>query len=124
MSFDPFTIVAVGNAFSSSLDSLVESFQFSNQAYQSAESSLQYADDPQWKNTLGSKEEIEFALQASQQGLETAADAFTQEDIAKAKKANLISNSEMQKLIQLKRSREMQTIRQQANPFNQDGQKQ
>ena len=81
------------------------------QAWMNAEASLKFLEDDEWRDTLGDREEVQQALDISIHSLHVAADAFSKEDIAKARADHLLETVEADELIQTKRQQEMKTLR-------------
>ena len=93
-----------------SLEARAEAYRQVYQAWLNAESSLKFLEDDEWSDTLGDKEEVERALNISIHSLQIASDSFTKEEIAEARKANLLEDHEVLELIQSKRQQESQTM--------------
>ena len=92
------------------LKARAEAYRQVYQAWLNAESSLKFLEDDEWSDTLGDREEVERALSISIHSLQVAADAFTKEEIAEARKAQLIEDHEALELIQSKRQQESQAM--------------
>ena len=94
-----------------SLESRIEAFRHVYESWQNAEASMRFADDDQWKDTLGSKEEIQEALNISDRSLHLASGSFSKEEIRQAQKNNLLQTHEVQKIVSTQRQGEMQSAR-------------
>ena len=70
----------------SSLEARIDAFRNVYEAWQNAEASMRFADDSQWKDSLGSKEEIQEALNISIRSLNLASGSFSKEEIREAQK--------------------------------------
>jgi len=81
-----------------SLESRMRAYHDVYQAWMSAEMSLKYADDPEWKGTLGTQQEIEAGYQASIQGMKKALAEISIEDIDKACDRGLIDADEAKQI--------------------------
>ena len=89
----------------------IDAYRNVYEAWQNAEASMRFADDDQWKDTLGSKEEIQEALQISAQSLHFASSSFSKEEIREAQKNNLLQTHEVQKIVSSQRQGEMRSVR-------------
>ena len=99
----------------SSLEARIEAFRNVYEAWQNAEASMKFADDNGWKDTLGSKEEIQEALNISTRSLHLATSTFSKEEIRQAQKNNLLQTHEVQKIVSTQRQGEMQSAREQSS---------
>ena len=86
------------NPTDDSLESRMNAYRDVHQAWMCAEMSLKYADDPEWKGTLGTQEEIEAGYQVSIQGMRKALASISIEDIDKAQDRGFIDASEAKQM--------------------------
>ena len=74
------------NPHSDSLVDRIAEYKQILQARQNAHKSLDLLHDKEWANRLGSKEDIEYALQVTENGLNLAVSSIKKSEIAKAQK--------------------------------------
>ena len=98
-----------------SLEARIEAYRNVYEAWQNAEASCKFLDDDEWAESLGSREEVERALDISIRSLRIASNAFTREEIAEARKTDLIQNHEAQEIIANQRQGEMQSVREESS---------
>ena len=84
-------------------------------AFRNAEASLKYADNKQWADSLGEKEEIQQAYIITQRSLHMANNAIKQSELSQAREQGLMSDKEIKEFTQAKRQQEMQSIRETQN---------
>ncbi len=94
-----------------SLEARIEAFRGVYEAWQNAESSMGMLDDDKWREALGSHEEVQQAIEISSRSLHLASHSFSQEEIAFARKNNLLQADEIQKIIATQRLGEMRSVR-------------
>lgn len=94
-----------------SIEARIEAYRNVHQAWLNAEASLKFMESDEWSDTLGSREEIEKALNVSSYSLKMASNSFSKEEISEAKNAGLIDESEALDIIQNKLQDEMNSIR-------------
>ena len=110
------------NPKDNSLEARIVAFKTVYQAWQNAEASCKFMDDNEWHESLGTREEIEDALNISIHSLDVAAHAFTKEDIIQVQKENLLEDHHIQEIIAQQRQGDMQNVRnhsQSASSFKQ-----
>ena len=94
-----------------SFEARIDAYRSVYKAWMNAEASLKFLDDDEWADTLGDREEVEYALQVSIQSMELAANTFSQEEISKAREKHLLKEDEVATLIQDKRKLQMRESR-------------
>ena len=95
------------NPTDDSLEARVATYRRVYQSWLDAEASLKCLDDDEWSDTLGDREEVEQALDISIRSLQVASDAFTKQEVLKAKEAGLIDSHEMGELLTEKRQQDV-----------------
>lgn len=103
-----------------SIEARVEAYRNVHQAWLNAEASLKFMESDEWCDTLGSREEIEKALNVSSYSLKMAANSFSKKEISEAKNTGLIDDAEALDLIQNKLQDEMRSIREKQSQSTSD----
>jgi hypothetical protein len=101
-----------------SLKERVSAYQYVFKSYLNAEASLKFADDENWSDTLGEREEIEQAYKISAYSLKMATEKISSDEMKQAKEQGFISNDELVELVQNKRQQEMKSTRASAQDSN------
>jgi len=91
-----------------SLNERVRAYRSTHQAWQNVEASLKYANDPEWSDTLGESEELDFAHDLILDSMKLALQSFTAVDIDQALTLGLINPSEASEMTNEKRYAERQ----------------
>ncbi|MDC0947959.1 hypothetical protein OAS86_01270 [Gammaproteobacteria bacterium] len=95
----------------SSLAARVRAYKTAIADHRRASASLKLADDPKWRDTLGSKEEIADALVISEKSLGMALSDISEEDWFEARNQGLLAEGDLAEYAQMKRQQKMQSFR-------------
>jgi len=80
-------------------------------SYLNAEASIKFADDENWSDTLGEREEIEQAYKISIDSLKLATEQISVDEMKQAKEQGFISQDELLEFVQNKRQQEIRKTR-------------
>ena len=94
-----------------SLKERVSAYRYVFKSYLNAEASLKFADDENWSDTLGEREEIEQAYKISADSLKMATEQISVDEMKQAKEQGFISNDELVEFVQNKRQQEIKSAR-------------
>ena len=94
-----------------SLKERVSAYQYVFKSYLNAEASIKFADDENWSDTLGEREEVEQAYKISIDSLKLATQQISIEEMKQAKEQGLISQDELFEFVQNKRQQEIRVSR-------------
>lgn len=79
--------------------------------YFNVEASIKFADDKNWSDTLGEKQEIEQAQKIMQDSLKMATDKISLDEIKQAKEQGFVNQGELIEFVKNKRQQEMKSSR-------------
>jgi hypothetical protein len=111
MSFTTHTFTPRDN----SLSAKVSAYKTVARDYANVRKSLKYANDKEWKHSLGEKQEIEKAHQIMQNSIKVATSKISLSEIKQAKDEGLINQAELVGFVQNKRLAEHQSKKEQRN---------
>ena len=95
-----------------SLEARVHAYKEVLSSYRNAKSSLEHKEDGVLLQTLGSIDEIGFALDIASDSLNLAFSAFDESEIDMIQKEGLLDKSDLVEAMQVKRQKEMSQSRQ------------
>jgi hypothetical protein len=101
-----------------SLFERVSAYQTVFKSYLNAEASLKFADDENWSDTLGEREEIEQAYKISIDSLKMATEQISADEMKQTKEQGLIDQGELLEFVQNKRQQEIKNTRNKNSSFN------
>lgn len=86
--------MTIFNPLDDSLAERIRAYRSVHEAWLNIEASLKVADDPEWSNTLGERQDVETAHKDILEGFQEALQAISVEDIDNAKEQGLMSEDE------------------------------
>lgn len=95
-----------------SLEARVKAFKEVLFAYMNARASMQYSNQEEINQSLGSAEEIEYALNTTSDSLDLAFKSFDESELDRIQKEGLLDKSELLEVVQLQRKNEINNKRQ------------
>lgn len=81
-----------------SLDERIHAYKEAFRASQNVEASFRFYDQQGWEDRLGSKEDLQKAMEITQHTLDMAIDSFSIEEIHNLSKQNLVTQEEFELL--------------------------
>lgn len=106
------------NPQDNTFDERIRSYKSVLNAYRNMESSLDYMNEREWSDRLGSSEEISEAQVIVDNSLKIAIDSIQPSEIQEAEAKGLLSSEDLRLIEQIERQQEIQKSREEKQQFS------
>lgn len=118
MSINPHIFIPMNNSFEARVKALKEVMS----AYRNAKAGIEQVNSPQASQSLGTLEEVEYALNLASDSLDLAFNSFNEDELRKIEKDGLVEKSELAEVVQAKRKNEMNEVRNNQSEYQESNQ--